>query len=295
MKRVLLTTLAVLFIAGLTYTPTAACCFTNKDVHNNTGVPAYDFKIILAGDRKVLGNYNGYPWDYRFRKFNSYRICGTTTVLRWTDPVDPTGAPGPIPHCSWVHIGYWLDKPARVLLACWTDINGRCICTTRVRQPGHDVIYIDWANRDVVLRLNNDIIDPTDAPIPVSNVSYAIMDEELPLEDLNEHNELLQGLLQPLDPNAPDYSIDPCSAIDLQIPEPLEPGQVLVYRFEVRDDYTGELEMVDFGQHEMTRPMRTLAADINEDLRVDWRDIAIAGIEWLECNDPNDPACYDDP
>jgi hypothetical protein len=179
-------------------------------------------------------------------------------------------------------------------LACWTDINGRCICTTRVRQPGHDVIYIDWANRDVVLRLNNDLIDPIEETIPVTNVSYAILDEELPLEELNEHNELLQGLLQPLDPNAPEYSIDPCSAIDLQIPEPVEPGQVLVYRFEVRND-AGELEMVDFGQHEMTRPMRRLTADINEDLHVDWRDIAIAGIEWLQCNDPNDPACYDDP
>ena len=27
-----------------------------------------------------------------------------------------------------------------------------------------------------------------------------------------------------------------CSAIDLQISEPLEPGQVLVYRFEVEDE-----------------------------------------------------------
>lgn len=291
MKKLLLSILAILLIAGITHTSAVACCFTNKDVHNNTGVAAYDFKIILAGDRKVIQSYNGYPWSYRFSKFNSYRICGTTTVLRWTDPVDPTGAPGPIPYCSWVHIGYWLDKPARVLLACWTDIWGRCICTTRVRQPGHNVIYIDWPNRNVVLRLNNDLIDPIEEPIPVSNVSYAILDEELPLEELNAENAWLMDQLMPLDPNAPDYLIDPCSAIDLQIPEPLEPGQVLVYRFEVHDEPTSELEFVDFGQHEMTRPMPELVGDVNQDLYVDFRDVAIVALDWLRCSNPDDPAC----
>jgi hypothetical protein len=291
MNKVLFTLLAVLIITGVTYTSATACCFTNKDVHNNTGAPAWDFKIILAGDRIVRGHYDGYPWDYRFRKFNSYRICGTTTVLRWTDPVDPSGAPGPIPHCSWVHIGYWLDKPARVLLACWTDIYGRCVCTTRVRQPGHNVIYIDWANRDVVLRLNNDLIDPIDEPIPVSNVSYAILDETLPLQELNAHNEALGELLQPLDPNSPDDVIDPCTALDLQIPEPIEPGQVLVYRFEVRDESSGELQFVDFGQHEMQRPMPQLAGDVDQDLYVNWRDIGVVADDWLRCSNPEDPAC----
>ena len=67
-----------------------------------------------------------------------------------------------------------------------------------------------------------------------------------------------------------------CSAIDLQISEPLEPGQVLVYRFEVEDEPTSELESVDFAQH---------------DLYVNWRDIAILGADWLRCGDPNDPNC----
>jgi hypothetical protein len=82
-----------------------------------------------------------------------------------------------------------------------------------------------------------------------------------------------------------------CSAIDLQISEPLEPGQVLVYRFEVDDEPTSELESVDFAQHEMHRPMPELAGDVDQDLYVNWRDIAILGADWLRCGDPNDPNC----
>lgn len=288
---------------GVISTPAEACCYTNKKVHNNTGVGAYDFKIVLGGARKVLKNYNGFPWSYRFRKFKAYVVCGSVTVLRWWDPVDPTGAPGPIPHCAWVHIGYRLDRPARVLLACWTDNWGRCICTTRVRQPGHNVIYPRWPQRVVNLTLYNDLIEPSDTNILVQNVSYAVVDEELPLEDLNDENQYLKSLLKPLDPSGQpsDYNIPPDgNSVDLEIPEPLEPGQVLVYRFEVEDPQYPEQPMIDFGQHKMEIPMPVLLGDISgpqgvPDLHVDFYDIAVVAKEWLKCNDPTDPACIYDP
>ena len=51
------------------------------------------------------------------------------------------------------------------------------------------------------------------------------------------------------------------------------------------------MESVDFAQHEMHRPMPELAGDVDQDLYVNWRDIAILGADWLRCGDPNDPNC----
>jgi hypothetical protein len=84
-------------------------------------------------------------------------------------------------------------------------------------------------------------------------VLYAVVDEELPLEALNETNEKLSGMLRDL--RVPILEHIPANeSLDLPIPGELEPGQVLVYRFEVEDPEFPEQPMIDFGQHEMERP-----------------------------------------
>jgi len=238
--------------------PVMACCYMNKDVHNNTGQPAWDFKIILIGTQTVLEHYDGYPTDYRFTQFDvdSLSMPGFT-ILRWTLPVDPSGVPGPIPYCSWVHIGYHTLYPAHVYLACWTDLAGNCILRFGrhpVRQPSHDFVWGSFTNRQVVLRIFNYLEESTDS-IKIRNIYYAILSSEVPLEDLNPANMTLAAQLQPL--NAGPFVIGPTPShggfVTLNIPEPVQPGQHVVVRFEGVDSTFAlpDNAFIDFGQHQM--------------------------------------------
>ena len=243
MKKILIVLTAMLIMLTAAYA-VLACCYTNKDVHQFSAFPAYDLKIVLQGTRVVEEHYDGEPDGWYFNKFNvTYE--GGNTILHW-DSTSFDSVPMPIPFCEYVHIGYWLDAPARVLMACWTDQFGNCLPDGIFRQVGHDVIWTFPSNeQQIALRIFNDTSDPS----TISNVSYVIYPSEIPLADLNADNATLMADLQSL-PGGP-YVIPPGGMQEIIIPGEVEVGQALVYRFE------GE-EFVDFGQHEMEAPIPTL-------------------------------------
>jgi len=233
--------------------PAMACCYLNKDVHNNTGQPAWDFKIVLAGRQRVEWHYDGYPDDYRFTQFD-IDSSGVNTVLRWTQPVNPGGVPDSIPPCRWVHIGYKTVKPAQILVSCWTDKLGNCINRfgrIPVKQATHDFAWSNYVDRQVILRIFN-YLNPNDT-LKIENIYYAVRNSEVPLDQLNRRNLTLAGELQLL--SAGPYVIGPTEShghsVILTLPVQVQPGQFVVVRFEGADSTFADTAFVDFGQHEM--------------------------------------------
>jgi hypothetical protein len=246
MKRLLLLSALFVLLSAVLSAPAVACCFLNKDVHNGTGQPAYDLEIEFSGLRQVLGHYDGYPNDWRFRQFSWWQAAGKT-YLRWFDPVDPAGNPAPIPPCTWVHIGWFLDAPAPFAHGWWTDQAGNAIPNGHIQQPSHyvwPVPPLPPAPFDAQLVLVNDF---RECPYPtiISNIRYAILPEELPLDSLNAQNSWLAGVLQPL--AAGPFTIWLDSTLTIPIPEPIPEGYVLVYSLEGGQDTPNEF--MDFGQH----------------------------------------------
>lgn len=256
MKRILVLAAALLLFTQASAT---ACCYLNKDVHNNTGQPVWDIKMVFDGAPDVVSHYDGYADDWRFRQFSTWKANGRT-YLRWFDPVDPAGNPAPIPFCTFVHIGYRLTGPATLIHAWWTDEAGCPLPNGHIQQPSHWVYYVNFPARAVVLKLVNDAVGIPNLqvcvprcpdPTVLRNVFFAVLPEELPLADLNPRNTMLQSMLQPLPGGMGPFVLDAAGElVELEIPVPIQPGQTLVYRLEGE----GLNEFVDFGQHEMMTP-----------------------------------------
>jgi hypothetical protein len=299
MKKTILIIVAIsFFIIAVTSTVAMACCYVNKKVHNNTGKNAYDITIILEGQRTVKAQSATY-----FQTFNTW-TTPTTTTLRWTNPKLPS-CQTYIPPCTYVQVCYRLDKPARTLIAYWSDQNGNFI--GRIKEPGKDVVYLDYPDRSVTLRFFNTLIDLPDpcvpdpcntydpAPqIPIRNITYAILNEELDLATLNDAGLYQQGIVLEPVPGSPGNMdpcyIDPNSSFILDLGEELEPGQVVVYRYEIGEPYDPcGIELIEWSQHEMKMPCPLIYGDTNLDCRVDLYDFALLAGHWLEENEPNKP------
>ncbi|MHC4864329.1 MAG: S8 family serine peptidase [Planctomycetota bacterium] len=235
MKKLLLTIAVVSFMTAMTDTAVRACCFTVKRVHNTTAEDAYDFKVVLDGERRVIRQESS-----DFRRFEWSAGAGTTT-LRWFDPESP------IPHCDWVTIKWWLDRPADVLLTCWTREDGTCIYPP-VPQVGHGVDRRPGGA--VVLSISNKLEEPN--AVTIRNLRYAILPEELSLQDLDSNNTELMAAFNQNYPLIEDTGvvIDPNGVIELTIPEPVPPAAVLAYSLEVVGDDSNAVAE-DMGQHVM--------------------------------------------
>ncbi|MCX6829517.1 MAG: IPTL-CTERM sorting domain-containing protein [candidate division Zixibacteria bacterium] len=255
MKKLLLLSALFILLSVLLSVPTQACCFTNKDVHNGTGVDAYDLEIEVTGLRTVEWHFDGYLGAYRFAQFSTWKANGKT-YLRWFDPRDPAGNPAPIPHCSWVHIGYQLNLPAPYTHGWWTDAAGNKIWNGHIQQPSH-YFYPPWTpapqefpitNARLVLR--NDFAG---CPYPtiIRNITFAVLPEEIPLDSLNAQNAHLASMLQPLATGP--FTMDSVGdSVYFDIPTPIPFGSVVVYRFE--GGIGSPNEFVDFGQHHWVAP-----------------------------------------
>jgi hypothetical protein len=245
--------------------PTIACAisespkpksFINKELHQ--GVMDFDIanlEISLAGELTVVDHYDGYQEDWHFTSFDWFLNDQNNTILRWWDPVSPDGIPGPIPYCTWVHIGWALDQPARIPLSSWTDIMWDPIPEDYgiIQQIGPEILLTPELPEDALLRLHYDI-EIGDPPIPatVSDIYYLTIELPFPLDELKPWNPLL-------DPSSSDFAmtlldpgpieIDPGTYIDLIIPGALrlQPGPWIVYRFNGR----GQNEFIDIGQQEV--------------------------------------------
>lgn len=260
MKKCIIFSILFLFIGNAI---AMACCYTSKRVHNNTGVDAWDIVIMMAGRRTVVNHYDGNPNGLHFRQFSTWQaqLGGQWyTYMRWFDPADGN-TPGPIPFCSYVRIGYYLNKPAKYAHGWWTDAGGGRIPNGHIQQPSHWVRYWNFADRLPRLILSNDfaeiiladsIIPGCPEPTLLSNFYYGVFDAEIPLDSLSGDNPNLLGLTPVGPPSIQFDSVGQSYYIDIN--EPIEEGQYLVYRFEggITNDY------MDYGQHEMERKVPSL-------------------------------------
>jgi len=239
--------------------PTIACAisespkpksFTNKELHQGTGdFLISNLEIALTGELTVLDHYDGYPEGWHFTSFDWFRNEQNNTILRWWDPVSPDGIPGPIPYCTWVHIGWALDQPARIPSSFWTDnimwdpIPGGF---GLIQEIGHEVLLIPQHPGDAVLRLHYDI--ETADPATVSDIYYLTIESPFPLDELKPWNPLLDPENMVLLDAGP-IEIDPGTYVDLVIPGALrlQPGPWIVYRF----NGAGQNEFIDFGQQKV--------------------------------------------
>jgi hypothetical protein len=247
MKRIIVYTVAILFMTGTT-TAQGDTYYVNKDMHNGTGQDAYDFKIILGGAQNIIWHFDGYENDNHFDDFD-WEVVDGNTVLDWNDP-----NPGPIPDCNWVHVGYEYTKnngPAPVLLACWTDANGDPITGGDVNQP---TPYFEREDPQdpcsgVNIIFTNDL--ETEETVTVENVYYTVYQQPLSLDQLNQQNAQLASDLSLVSGGAGPFVLGPGQSTQLSIP-PVPYGYSVVIRFE------GE-EFVDFAQQTMGAPIPTVS------------------------------------
>lgn len=233
MKRIMFSTLAIVFIYGMTCTAADVIIDINKDVHNASGSPAWDFRIVLDGVPTIESHYDGYPNSWRFGNFN-YTVENETTILRWSEPLAPNGDSSPIPDCNWVHIGYRLDRPADILEACWTDENGQCLPNGKVEQVYQDV---DVVNGTATLTLKNTLQDGV--TVTIGDVQFVVLDDETPLANLNAQNTDLA--FEPVPGGEGEIVLESGQSHTLTIPGDIPKGKFVVIR-KVGNEY------VDFSQ-----------------------------------------------
>jgi len=190
MKRIIFSTVAIVLITSTLCMAQVMFLSLNKDVENTTGRDAHGIKIILKGQFTVMEHFDGIPNENHFGEFTvDYDVAKDETILWWHDPRGENDEPRPIPNGEWAHIGYRLNLPAKILLHYWTDENGDLI--GYIMQPPQEVIY-ESVNPNLELRITNSLTN--NMPITFELVGYAIVDQEIPLAELNAKNPLFNNL-----------------------------------------------------------------------------------------------------
>jgi hypothetical protein len=179
--------LTIVLMSGTICTAQVYYLSLNKDVRNETGMDAHGLKIVVSGQPEVLQNFDGVTNENHFGRFTTEVIDGTT-VLWWSEPLDPNGQARPIPDGEWVHIGYRLNLPAEILEAYWTDENGDRIGD--IGQPSQEVTRLPDGSFD--LTITNDLRNGISVSFEVTG--YASVGHEIPLAQLNASNPLFNNL-----------------------------------------------------------------------------------------------------
>lgn len=235
--------------------------YFNKDLYNVNvfGMqPAYDLAVIIPANCTVGWHYDGYQSRYHFHNFTNYTIASVFRILHWSYPHNDSrpNPPHPIPFLQFVHVGAagW-GRPFRILDMYWTDKYGARIprsivynATTRViyftPAPGDDeVATVNVTLENAIAPINEDgtlITEPwaNTRDITMHDLRYAVVDEPIPLDQLNNENTYLnEELLQPL--GDPDYDIAANAAVNISLPPgSCSPGQYVILRW---DNYASSL------------------------------------------------------
>lgn len=163
----------------------------NKDVHNATGQEAHGLKIVLKGQPIVLQRFDGVQNENHFGDCNeNVDVENDKTILWWHDPRGENNDPKPIPHCEWVHIGYRLNLPAGILEFYWTDESGARIGDV-MPQTKQEVIF-NPSDPNLKLKITNTL--QSDMSVSFELVGYAVVDQEIPLNELNAANPIFNNL-----------------------------------------------------------------------------------------------------
>lgn len=205
--------------------------YWNKDLHNWSTEPAHDLAVIAQGTPDVSWHFDGYHSGHHFDDFTTFPIGGYT-CLHWTNP-----AGGPIPVGDVVHVGASGSGSFTGVDMYWTDEDGSRLghsvvwnADTRIRYEGGDAVICMANITAPVDEQGNLIEEPWAAPreIVATNIRYAVIDDPIPLDELNAANEHLNSILEPL---VPETVIPPGGEEMFVIPEPVAEGQFVVVRW----------------------------------------------------------------
>ena len=252
MKKSFTWLLVVAFVLGMTlfWSQLAYAWTVNQHYQNKTGQTAYDLTKILMGNYVLTDTMLHLPFD-------SCTIIplGPFAIVRWHGgQVAPNG---------WGHACFTTAQNIKplVVIPLWTDANGLIIGTAGPA-VGAFIDVIKETNR-VRVRLNHywrhwtgtgfppELTDSAGAfygRIIGTEVHYAVIDEELPLEELNDS---LWGPYSSIVWNPLDtFYVDSLEekSYDLGIGDN---GDVYLFRFNARGD---GLDMYEVIQHKIVRP-----------------------------------------
>jgi hypothetical protein len=197
----------------------------NKDLEN-LGPDAHDLSVILSGSESVVSHFDGYTSGPLQGRFNSFATGpdGANTQMRWQDFDD--GGNDMIDTGQKIHVGWSTsDHSSNIKDMYWTDETGS-------RIPGSIVYNItsDW--RYETSTLITTLVWPNlfDELVLVSGAEFAVLDDTVPLEELNEFNSDLVAQLEPV-PGASSFEVAPGESVEFDLPSLVGEGQAVVVRY----------------------------------------------------------------
>jgi hypothetical protein len=151
----------------------------NKDLLNNTGQPADEIRIVLAGAQTVVSHYDGpgapqqsQP-DIVFGTFSS-TVSGGNTILDWKAPNAPV-LQGYI-----VHVGFTINSDFADLLGITWLSNGVVVgCAPQVPAHTHQ-----WGDPGSTIIFSNTATQCTARPLFVGNMTVNWYNSMLPVAQL---------------------------------------------------------------------------------------------------------------
>jgi hypothetical protein len=187
----------------------------NVDLRNLGPWTAYDVAIVLAGNEKIDGTYDGVAPYLHFRNF-CQSTDGSTTTLHWQTPWnETTNTPGVITPGTTIHVGYSTpDNTSEILDAYWTDEDGGRIPGAGIAITGG---HIDHSGVTISNSLRS--------RISISNLRYNLygIDSRLPLGALVGANEQLMASLRPLG-GTEVVTLNPGESLRVNFPSPVPDG-----------------------------------------------------------------------
>jgi len=216
----------------------------NKDIIVlNQGIePASELDVLLAGQETIIWHYDGYP-ERHFNTFEPLPYLGHT-LLRWSDLEEEPGGNNLLDPDEQVHVGWGVERPPMIIKDAWlADANGDPIPGIKLWNVQAGITFSDG---ELEAKLCNTFEDPETGgrTLLIDDVRYVILDEEVPLDELNAQNEWLDQLLGfPINDLPIEIPSGGCVYILLSPGLPaavplqwVEPGDFVVLNFTVTDD-----------------------------------------------------------
>ena len=149
-------------------------CF-NIDVKNETGIEADNLEVVIQGvlaPADVTWWFDGYARGPRFRNHGVFPNCARNeTVLRWWNGTVPPGAV--------VHVGACVRNVARLVIKRIEWTRGAAVVG---RLPACSFVLTDQQGDE---QFAWQISNASEDPVTVSDVAFAMVGAEVPLEALN--------------------------------------------------------------------------------------------------------------
>ena len=150
----------------------------NKDIKNNTGSPATQIDILIAGLFTVTQTYNGYPAN-TFGTFTQTTTPAGNTRLKWSNPNNAV-APNAIAHVGFTGPGF----TAKILGVFWSETPGGVKqplgCAKQVQTNTHA-----WGTSTQGITYANLCDSCESVPLYVGQAVVEWHRNEVPLADLN--------------------------------------------------------------------------------------------------------------